>query len=242
MLRCERGYLIPAIGQEYLICAQRLKQSLLDWNPGADVTIITAEDLPHGDQGGQANDWQMFYVSPYRQTIKLESDMLCTSQFDHWWSLFENLDVVISQGCRDWKGQHSPVRRYRRFLDANHLPDVYNAITYWRLSDTARDFFDLTRVIWQNWKSISSNLKFADQEPSTDFVYAVAAETMGRQRVTLPVGIGPTITHMKPVIGGSLTGPWTREMMWEKVDGELRINTISQHGMFHYQIKDWDPS
>ena len=35
--------------------------------------------------------------------------------------------------------------------DENNLPDVYNAITYWRVSQTAKDFFVLVRNIFENW-------------------------------------------------------------------------------------------
>jgi hypothetical protein len=101
--------------------------------------------LPHGNQGGWANDWQMFAVSPYRQTIKLEADMIATSTIDHWWTLFELRDVVISQGARTFYDQPAKSRFYRRCFDANNLPDVYNAITYWRLSPTAQEFFTLVR-------------------------------------------------------------------------------------------------
>jgi hypothetical protein len=78
--------LIPAIGAEYERCAQQLRDSILNFHPAANVTIVTADMLPQGDQGGWVNDWQMFSVSPYRQTIKLEADMIATSAIDHWWT------------------------------------------------------------------------------------------------------------------------------------------------------------
>jgi hypothetical protein len=233
----ERGYVIPAIGDQYVQCAQRLRDSILQFHPDACVTIVTADMLPHGDQGGWNNDWQMFYVSPYRQTIKLEADMLCASPFDHWWTLFETRDVVISQGARDFYDKLAQSRAYRKTFDVNHLPDVYNAITYWRLSSTARDFFQLVRNIFQNWEEYKKLLKFSEEQASTDLVYAMAAKIMGEENVTLPNGLGPTIIHMKQHIN-RLQGPdWTKELVWEH--NPLRINTVAQHGMFHYYVKDW---
>ena len=233
----ERGYIIPAIGDTYVACADRLKASILNFHPAANITIVTKDMLPHGDQGGWANDWQMFQVSPYRQTIKLEADMIAASPIDHWWTLFENRDVVISQGARTYYGQPAESRYYRKVFDSNHLPDVYNAITYWRLSSTAKDFFQLVRGIFENWDEYKKLLKFSEDHASTDVVYAMAAKIMGVEHVTLPLGLGPTIVHMKQHINGLKTENWPQELIWEY--NPLRINTVAQHGMFHYHIKDW---
>jgi len=233
----ERGYLIPAIGDQYVHCAQRLRDSILQFHPAAEVTVVTVDMLPYGDQGGWNNDWQMFYVSPYRQTIKLEADMICASPFDHWWTLFEKRDVVVSCGARDFYGNLTQSRAYRKTFDVNNLPDVYNAITYWRLSSTAKDFFQLVRTIFQNWNEYKKLLKFSDDVASTDLVYAMAAKIIGEEHVTLPAGLGPTIVHMKQHINHLQGSDWTNELIWEH--NPLRINTVAQHGMFHYYIKDW---
>lgn len=233
----ERGYIIPAIGSVYEACAEQLVHSLRRFHPAANVTIVTANMLPHGDLGGWANDWQMFAVSPYRQTIKLEADMIVASPVDHWWTLFELRDVVISQGCRDFYGQRSLVRTYRKCFDTNDLPDVYNAVTYWRLSSTAKEFFDLVRQIFEHWTEFRKLLKFADDQPSTDVVYAMAAKIMGPERVTLPAGVGLSIVHMKRGINPIKTDDWTQELIWET--DPLRINTIAQQGFVHYHVKEW---
>ena len=241
-LTAERGYVIPAInsGQvDFVACAEQLADSLRQYHPDANITILTKEMLPHGDQGGWANDWQCFQASPYRQTIKLEADMLVTSPVDHWWTLFENRDVVISQGCRDFYNKPATSRKYRQLFDNNQLPDVYNAITYWRLSATAQEFFLRVREVFENWDRFKVLLKFPDEEPSTDVVYAMVAVIMGPERVTLPQGLGPSVTHMKQSIIPIQTSDWTKELVWENTDPGLRVQTVAQSGLFHYHIKDW---
>lgn len=233
----ERGYVIPAIGNRYVECAQQLSKSILKFHPDANITIVTEDLLPYGRQGGFADDWQMFFVSPYRQTIKLEADMICASPIDHWWTLFERRDIVISQGARDFYGQDATSRYYRKIFDQNNLPDVYNAITYWRVSQTAKQFFDLVRAIFENWQDYKRLLKFPDDEPTTDVVYAVASVIMGKETVTLPQGLGPTIVHMKRHINRLQTENWTQELTWE--NEPLRFNTVAQWGLIHYHVKDW---
>lgn len=233
----ERGYLIPAIGDRYVICANRLADTIRTHHPDANITVLTQDMLPYGDQGGFANDWQMFAASPYRQTIKLEADMVCASPIDHWWNLFEHRDVVVSQGCRDFYDQPGQSRQYRKIFDNNNLPDVYNAITYWRRSQLAMEFFNLVKTIFQNWNSYKSLLKYPDETATTDVVYAMAAIIMGPETITLPVGLGPTIVHMKQGMIPTITDDWTQELVWEH--NPFRINTVAQWGLVHYHIKEW---
>ena len=249
----ERGYLIPAIDTEhvdYLGCAIQLAESIRQWHPAANISVISVKrcnnpvfdhviPLPYGDLGGFANDWQCFEASPYRQTIKLEADMIAASPVDHWWTLFEQRDVVISQGCKDLTNQPSNNRTYRRLFDENSLPDVYNAVTYWRLSATAKEFFGLVRTIFENWDRFKSLLKFPDESATTDVVYAMAAVIMGPEKITLPPGFGPQITHMKRGIIPTVTENWTDELVWENTNPGIRIQTVAQSGLFHYHIKDW---
>jgi hypothetical protein len=233
----ERGYLIPAIGAEYERCARQLQNSIHQFHPDAHVTIVTADMLPHGDLGGWANDWQMFRVSPYRQTIKLEADMIAASPVDHWWTLFELRDVVVSTGARTWYNELATSRFYRKCFDANNLPDVYNAITYWRLSKTAQEFFGLVRSIFENWTEFRKLLKFPEETASTDVVYAMVAQIMGPEQVTLPAELGPSIVHMKQHVNPLQSADWTQELIWE--NNPARINTVAQWGFVHYYQKEW---
>ena len=247
----ERGYLILAIDTEsvnYLSCAQQLARSIRQWHPDANIAVITVKrcsdpvfdhviPLPNGDQGGFANDWQCFAASPYRQTIKLEADMVIASPVDHWWTMFEHRDLVISTGARDFYDQPATSRYYRKVFDVNHLPDVYNAITYWRVSQTAQEFFKLVQNIFENWTEYKTLLKFPDDVPSTDLVYAIAAQITGPELVTMPFASYPQIVHMKRHMIATHTPNWTQELVWES--DPLRFNTVAQWGAVHYHQKDW---
>ena len=247
----ERGYLIPAIDTEdvdYLSCARQLARSIRQWHPDANISAITVNrcadpvfdhviPLPYGDLGGFANDWQVFHASPYRQTIKLEADMIIASPIDHWWTMFEHRDLVISTGARDFYDQPATSRFYRKVFDANNLPDVYNAITYWRVSRTAQEFFQLVQNIFENWAKYRTLLKFPDDVPSTDLVYAMAAQITGSELVTMPFVSYPRIVHMKRHMIATHTVNWTQELVWE--NNPLRFNTVAQWGAVHYYQKDW---
>lgn len=250
----EQGYIIPAFNTgtvDYVDCARTLAKTLLLHVPDARVCLLTndkyatdhnlfaythiVEDIDI--QNPFANDALVFSQTPFRETIKLEADMMIASDISHWWTMFRHRDVVISTGCRDWKDNVSTARNYRKVFDDNSLPDVYNAVTYWRLSNTAKEFFTLVRSIFANWVEYRKLIKFSPDTPDTDLVYAMSAQILGPETVTLPFASYPKIVHMKRHIAGTATEDWTRELVWEL--DPLRIQTLAQWGAFHFNVKDW---
>lgn len=246
----EQGYVILAVNsaqRDYIDCARTLAKTIKIWHPTASVCLITDVSdqndpalfdhyrvMAQSESNPYANDWKVFELSPYRETIKLEADMLICSPIDHWWHMMRHRDVVLSTGCKNFYNQVSASRHYRRFIDENHLPDVYNAITYWRRNKTAQEFFNVVKNIFENWADFRRLVRFAEDVPSTDFVYAMAAEIVGRDQVTLPFATYPKITHMKKHHIGTQTEQWGQELVWERHQGNLRINTVAQWGAFHY--------
>lgn len=249
----EQGYICVAVNTDtvdYVGMARRMFGSLRHWHPGARTCLITDQETtaPEFDHvrllapqpNAYANDSQAFRLTPFRETIKLEADMLIVSEIDHWWPMLRHRDVVISTGCVDWHGTVSTERHYRQTIDANQLPDVYNAITYWRLSETSQQFYQLVRDVFANWTAIKSLCKFPEDHPTTDVVYAIAAQIIGPELVTMPFAPYPKITHMRPRIAGT-AGAWTQELVWECIHGCVRIETVPQWGAFHYHKKSWLP-
>jgi hypothetical protein len=244
----DRGYLIVAgitDGVDYISCAETLAKSLKYWHPDVKICLVTDHEnyanplfdyvrqFPQGNTGGWSTDWQVFYASPFHETVKLEADMVVSGPIDHWWPLYRNKPVWISTGARDFHGTTSTVRHYRKIFDHNNLPDVYNAITYWRVSPDAQRFFNNVKQCFEDWDKIKLNIKLgSDEIANTDLIYALN----GSDFVT--PGTGPQIVHMKPRILGTSADDWAKELTWEVDDGVLRINGHNQHGFVHYHQKE----
>jgi len=246
---------IDTDSSDYVTNATLLASSIKYWHSDAKICLLTNATVtndaglfayvkpfrhPVNMTNPWANDWQVFDTTPFRETIKLEADMMITSPIDHWWTLLRHRDVVVSTGCRDWKDKRAVSRHYRKIFDANNLPDVYNAITYWRLSETAKTFFNTVRNIFENWEQYKTLLRFPEDIPSTDVVYAMAANIIGPELCTLPFATYPQIVHMKRHIAGSKTDAWLDEFLMEKHNHSVRINTIAQWGAVHHLVKNWD--
>ena len=255
----EQGYLILAQNNEitdYVACARALALSLRRVEPDAKICLLTdladnsdpvfdiVKTFPMGDQAKDCewkllNDWQCFYASPFRQTIKIEADMIVPKNISHWLDICSLRDLVVTIGARDYQNRLATSRHYRKIFDANDLPDAYNAITYWRLCPTAKIFFDTIREIFNQWSIVMSTLKYGNDQPvNTDLAYAIALRLLGEETYTLPDGI-PGLIHMKPRINNLQGEQWIRELTWEFSQDSMRIGTIEPLWPVHYHVKDF---
>lgn len=240
-----RGFVIMAQGDDYVKCATALEASIKRAMPQANVSIITTDMLPYGDQAPNTNwklqnDWQVYEASPYDETIKLESDMYIPRSIDHWWDVLSQKDVVVSSSIRNFKQELSDNRTYRRFIDDNKLPDAYNAITYFKKSDTAKQFFDIVRNVFENWDDYKATLKCNPQElATTDWAYSIACHIMGIENTMLPTFTEMSMVHMKQYINGTATENWTDTFIYECLPDQIRVQTVPQQYPFHYHIKNF---
>jgi len=238
-----RGFVIMAQDTEkvsYTNCAKALELSIKKVMPNANVTIITSDMLPHGDTGGYTNDWQVYEASPYDETIKLEADMIIPRSIEHWWDILSINDVVVSTTIRNFKGELSDCRVYRKFIDENMLPDTYNSITYFKKSETAKLFYTVVRDIFENWEEYKAILKCnPNEEVSTDWVYAIACHIVGVEKTTLPDFNEMSMIHMKQYVNGIPSEDWTNTLVYEVLPKMIRVNTYPQLYPFHYHIKSF---
>lgn len=199
------------------------------------------------DYNNQTSDWklanecQVYDLSPFDVTIKVESDLLFTRSIIHWLKLLDKQDIVLSTGCKTYQGHASTSRHYRKLFDDNNLPDVYNGLMMFNKSAEAKEFFDLAKSIRANWTDISQQLKQCNESvPSTDVLYALTASLYGVEKCTVPTADFFNFVHMKPYVQNYTPGvPW-HEMLMNEFDGDmLRINNVNQYYPVHYFEKDF---
>jgi len=243
-----RGFVIMAQNTEktdYVKCAKALEISIKRVMPDANVTIITTDMLPYGDQAPDSdwkliNDWQVYEASPYDETIKLEADIFLPRSIEHWFDILSINDVTLCTKIRNYKGEISDIRVYRKFIDDNNLPDIYNAITYFKKSDTAEKFYRIVRDVFENWEEYKAILKCnPTEEATTDWVYAIASHIIGVEKTTLPNFNEFCMIHMKQFVTGTFTENWTDTLVYECTPDAIKVNTYVQEYPFHYHIKSF---
>ena len=111
---------------------------------------------------------------------------------------------------------------------------------YYRYSKTANDFFNLAKLIQENWTELKNSvlINCREDSPSTDVLYAVTADLFGRENCTMPTMDFIKFVHMKPAINNWLDG-WTNAVISEVDDATLRINNLNQYAPVHYQTKEF---
>ncbi len=191
-----KGYLWFAqnnIKTDYVELSIKLAESIKKYNRHSNICVVTDKQsqfvskyvdvvkvLKNDDSETHnlkwANEHQAFSVTPFTHTIKLESDMLWTTNTDWWWYHLWQHDLVFSVDCFNYKDQVVKNTPYRTLFIRNRLPNIYNGLMYFRKSNLAKKFFDIARLISQNWQKVRTNLLINchDKYPSTDVVFALA--------------------------------------------------------------------
>ena len=255
-----RGFLILAENTttiDYVSCAETLAYSIKKSMPSESVILVSSTsskskyfddvlELPYGDLDEKSswkliNDWQVYDASPFDYTIKLEADMYIPANIEYWWDVLKDRDVVVSSSIRNFKNEISDVLAYRQFVTQNNLPNVYNAITYYKKSEFAKTFFAMVKHVFENWQEFQSILKCGNNEPATtDWVYCVVCHILGIEKTTLTNFTQMSIVHMKQHINGTVTDDWTNELFYEISPELLKVNTIVQKYPFHYHVKQFN--
>ncbi len=207
-----------------------------------DYIVKIENDYSADDEWKLKNEWQAFWLTPFKETIKLEADLLFTNDITHWLPALRLKDVVLSTNCKNYLQENIVDAKYHRkiFLD-NDLPNVYNGLMYFRFSRVANEFFKIAMSVYQNWDQVVDNLKNIENTyPSTDLVYAIAAKIIGTELVTVPTLDFINFTHMKPLLQG-----WGQHENWpDAVNVEfdlpmIRVNNQNQYHPIHYHQKNF---
>ena len=205
-----------------------------------DHVIVLQHDQAHDQTWKQRNEYQLFAYSPFRETIKVEADLVFTRSIDHWWHSLRKRDVVISTGCVDHKGRTGTSRAYRKLFDINHLPDIYSGLMYWRRSHLAYAFFEAVQEIHLQWSTVQKNLIACYDPGSNDVVFALAVLLFGEENCTLPALDFFRMAHLKSAHVGAKAGvPWYQMHHVEVSPPQIRINGFAQQHPVHYHEKDW---
>ena len=204
-----------------------------------DYVIELPHDYAKDTEWKLANEWQVFWLTPFKETIKLEADILIPRDISHWWDTFRLRDVVLGLGCKNYKGD-AAISPYRTSFVDNELPDVYSGLMYFRYSKVATDFFKIARDLFLEWETVRLEFtRTATLQATTDFVYAIACNIIGRELTTLPT-IDTNFVHMKPGVNG-----WPEITEFHRAVNvvvdvpDIRINNVQQYYPVHYHYKDF---
>lgn len=181
-----------------------------------------------------------FNLSPFKETVKVEADIIFTANIDHWWDCYNNA-VVVTNKVQTYYNKEYTDRSQRILFDNNMLPDVYSGWVYFRYSKEAAEFYNLVKSIFDNWSWFRDhylkNCRY--DEPVTDEVYAIACKILGESKTTTKNQI-PTFVHMKSKGQGLHNSkPWYDQLYVQKDQNNLTVGFFKQTLPFHYCDKSF---
>ena len=209
-----------------------------------EVIDVPWHDAAKNSEWKLENEWKAFHATPYRETIKLDADMLFPTDITPWWDILARQDMWMATEVETYRGDVVDSDFYRKIFTSNDLPNVYTAFTYFKAVPHVQEFFDFCGTIYDNWEKFSWDYldETRPDTASTDVVFALAAKLMGRiDEVTSSQPI-PRFVHMKTRLQGwpdDLSEDWRLHIsMAVSNDGQLKIGRYNQVLPVHYQIKE----
>lgn len=205
------------------------------------VILIPGNDEAAQDEIKWANEWKAWWITPFKETVKLDCDILFSRDISHWWQLMQKREVCIATSARDYHGNVATSRAYRKLFDENNLIDAYSGFTYFRFSVESMEFFKLVKEVYHNWPLFRDTIlhNCRDEQCSTDVAYAIAAKLYGEDQCYLPSNI-QSFVHMKGAINGFATdADWTQKLYYESDKRSITVGFNRQLYPFHYVNKEF---
>jgi hypothetical protein len=189
--------------------------------------------------------WKLYHITPYDETIVLDTDMLMLDDISYWWKYLNNYDLKFCSHITNYKLEPIFEDSYhRKAFIANQLTNPYFALHYFKKSDLALEFYKTLEFVVKNWELCYG--KFAPVEyqkwVSMDLSSAIAIDIMGLGETAIDA-YGPLeFVHMKTPLQGWPTIPnkWQDTVPYYFTrTGNLYVANIKQSKLFHYVEKDF---
>lgn len=187
------------------------------------------------------NRWKLYHVTPYAETIVLDSDMLVLEDISQWWKYCENYDLKFCSKIKNYKLEvvEDSTNIYRKTFIANNLPSPYYALHYFKKSQKVHDFYKVLEFVCNNWQWCYDRYALTEYQDclSMDLATAIAIEITGLNEQVIDRCSPMEFIHMKSGIQG---WPVFFESWQDAVPcvfnskGELIIGNIKQSKIVHY--------
>lgn len=251
-----KGYLMFAIGKECVrqayLCALSIKATQSGVNSVSLVTDVELDKkyasifdniiIKESDESRYTTKIRSkaYDLTPYDETIILDTDMLFTSDVSDWWEKLNRHELFFTTQVKTYRNEITDNRYYREIFEKFNLPNTFVAVHYFKKTELAGVFYSLVKLISSDekkyYKQILDNEK--DILPSFDFTTALSIKLLELEgTVTLKNSPYPTFVHLKGQNQNWIEGTtdWTTKVPYF-VDDNLNvfIGNYKQDGILHY--------
>ena len=212
------------------------------------IVDIPWNDDAKGDKWKIHNKWKYPHMTPYDETIILDSDMIFTHSVDHWWDYLTKKDVWCCTNVKTFRNENVTSDYYRKKFTQLSLPNVYSNFTYFKISELTFEFFRMVELIMTHWNVYFDEFLFGVGQNwmSADVAYALAIQLLDIEAETCDYDIKdvPTFVHMKSMVQNvpetQIESNWTKSITSELGDDlQVKIGNFTQTLPVHYVEKNW---
>jgi len=186
-----KGYLIYAVDEPYISKAQALKKSI-EYHTNNDVTIIS-DNFPYEDitkksewhkntfTSNLLNLWQIYWATPYDETIVLDADMLFLNDYSYWWDYLSKFDLLFPNTIINYKQETIKHEQYDKILTEHEVRPAYEKMFYFKKGQEAQELFTMLEQVLKNYRSISLEI-FPNKRPTslrTSHVFPACIKMLG---------------------------------------------------------------
>ena len=208
------------------------------------------QPIPWGDMAEDKawkieNRWKVFYQSPYKETIVMDTDMLILKNIDYMWDFYSNYDLFFTTNPVTYRNEPIISDYYRKMFTENNLPNIYSALYYFKRTEFTHNFFSYLEMVIKHFDQFQQDLcpNKKQDKLSLDVAMAMTIKLMGiENQVTNKNNTVSKFVHMKSFIQNwkSSRAVWQNLVLSHFTNNlELYIGNYRQTNIFHYTEKDF---
>jgi hypothetical protein len=212
------------------------------------IVDIPWNDDAKGDKWKIHNKWKYSHMTPYHETIILDSDMIFTDSVDHWWDYLSTKNLWFCTNVKTFRNEDVTSDYYRKKFTLLNLPNIYSNFTYFKKSQETFMFFKMVELIMTHWNAYFDKFLsgMGQNWMSADIAYALAIQLLDIEEETCDYDIKdvPTFVHMKSMVQNipesEINSIWTKSITSEMGDDlQVKIGNFTQTLPVHYVEKNW---
>ena len=243
-----RGYLIYAVDEPYISKAQTLKKSI-EHHTSDDVTIISG-NFPYGDITKEYNKntfasnllnlWQLYWATPYDETIVLDADMLFLNDYSYWWDYLSKFDLLFPDTIINYKQETIKHEQYDKILTEHEIRPAYEKMFYFKKGDKALEFFNMLSQVIQNFISVSLEI-FPNKRPTslrTSHVFPACIKMLGIDDIVYDKNNVFKYIDMKLSCLNAPVKKWDEDLYYWGDTTNFYIENFNQYYPLHYRNAD----
>jgi hypothetical protein len=258
----ENGYVVIAVNPIEYRQAQCCAFSIKSKMPDANVTLVVPDskkvkdtllvgfdaiaDLPFKQHTScRQNDWQLYWCSPYENTIAIDCKSLVKdNQTSIWDYLIDHHDIAFPNEISDIRKNNISLKYQNNLVSEYNLNVVYSNMFFFKKNEVSLRHFKLADVYFQYWKDTCAKFLQPQHIPDwfdADIMHSLVATHTGDD-VTTYHNVLEYIDMKNSILSGSLgkISKWTDKLnIWSSANGKIKIQNYAINGTLCYHENEF---